>query len=46
MFKKYMLNRALSEIVEDKLYEMALDEVENRIIKKGHGQEPYPNLMV
>lgn len=35
MFKKYMLNRALSKMVEDKLYEMALDEVEKGILKKG-----------
>ena len=35
MFKKYKLNRAISSMVEDKLYEMALDEVENGILKKG-----------
>ena len=35
MFKKYKLNRAISSMVEDKLYEMALDEVEKGILKKG-----------
>lgn len=35
MFKKYKLNRAISRVVEDKLYEMALEEVENDILIKG-----------
>jgi len=35
MFKKYKLNRAISRLVEDKLYEMALVEVENNILVKG-----------
>ena len=43
MLKKYKLNRAISSMVEDKLYEMALNEVDKGILKKGHGQELYLN---
>lgn len=35
MLKKFRFNRAVSKIVEDKLYEMALEEVESGILKKG-----------
>lgn len=35
MFKKYKLNRAISRLIEDKLYELALNEVDKDILKRG-----------
>lgn len=35
MFKKFRTNRAVSRLVEDRLYELALDEVDKGILKRG-----------